>query len=574
MKQIDDVWFTQEPLGTSLASFDSETVEVQSNKTIIIPSKTATVRLLPKGGLYNNSDLIESTGEQGDNDFDPGGRTYFLGTFIRDDANPRFCWGEVIKWTDAQIKAIADRDLTTSAPLLDSFDLYDEHLDIHAGGAAETYYTQGWNGVIFPTITDARATDGSNGIGEITGTAYIELYWSNPAGITNNNTSMELRILSRRGPASGFAGDLSTFLKGNIPADSYQLIPFNSRNELHLDMAVEFGWAFGENNKRVGDKDILGYTNQYPMVVVCRRTVFNTSGHTGTWNDTTLANIKHLSLIVPYKPVEINDFYIAGSGAMFGSYIDDGGRSNDYDEGDLIEDPAFMIEDILRTHVGVPDANIDTASYDAAANSNVQARLNIHANNKASSNTFIKQLVEQSTFRHCWTLDAKSRLLPLNDESPTTTVIIPFSHIKGGKINISRTSKTYNVLNIQHRFLQEYGGIFRDFTQIKHSTSEDGENQYDSTWENITGDSATHVGNHLMGNENALLPNEHLLVDIEMTGATGIHLQLGDYYELDPNTCDAQIKPYGVSWNGIQLFIYSIKHGMIGTKLKGIQIFT
>ncbi|KKL10388.1 hypothetical protein LCGC14_2556330, partial [marine sediment metagenome] len=295
----------------------------------------------------------------------------------------------------------------------------------------------------------------------------------------------------------------------------------------------------------------------------------------GTWNDTTLANIHHLSLLVPYKPVEIRDFYAACSGSMFSAYIDDAGRSNSYDEGDLITESGFMIEDILRNHVGVPAANIDTASYDAAANSSVEARLNIHANNKASSNIFIKQLVEQSTFRHCWTLDARSRLIPLNDTSPTTTVIIPFSHIKGGKIDVSHTSKTYNVLNIQHRFLQEYGDIFRDFTQIKHSTSSAGEKHYDSSWENITGDSATHVGNHLVGNANSLFANKHLLVDLEMIDATGIHLQLGDYFELDSNTCDVQVRPKtGESWSGKQFLIYSIKHGMIGTKLKGIQLFT
>ncbi|KKK63501.1 hypothetical protein LCGC14_2993640, partial [marine sediment metagenome] len=163
------------------------------------PSETATVRLLPKGGLLNNDDLKASFGTENTPGFKPGGRTYYLGTHIRDDTAPRFCWGEVIKWTDAQVKLIADSDLTTSAPLLDSFDLRNRNDEVESG---YDYYTQGWNGVIFPTITDTRATDGSNGIGEITGTAYLELYWSNPEGISNVNSSMSMRILSRNGPIS------------------------------------------------------------------------------------------------------------------------------------------------------------------------------------------------------------------------------------------------------------------------------------------------------------------------------------------------------------------------------------
>lgn len=42
------------------------------------------------------------------------------------------------------------------------------------------------------------------------------------------------------------------------------------------------------------------------------------------------------------------DAYGIGKGRMFGSWIDSNGRSNGYAEGDLIENPAYIIESILR----------------------------------------------------------------------------------------------------------------------------------------------------------------------------------------------------------------------------------
>ena len=68
-----------------------------------------------------------------------------------------------------------------------------------------------------------------------------------------------------------------------------------------------------------------------------------------------------------------------------------------------------------------------------------------------------------------------------------------------------------------------------------------------------------------------------MLVDIEVVGTGCIDLELGNYYELDPRTCDPQTKPSkDKSWKDIQLFIYGIKHldsPTGGTILKGIQLY-
>lgn len=42
-----------------------------------------------------------------------------------------------------------------------------------------------------------------------------------------------------------------------------------------------------------------------------------------------------------------------GAGRMFGKWIDDNSRDNGYDQGDLIQNPIYIIESILRDELFV-----------------------------------------------------------------------------------------------------------------------------------------------------------------------------------------------------------------------------
>ena len=67
-------------------------------------------------------------------------------------------------------------------------------------------------------------------------------------------------------------------------------------------------------------------------------------------------------------PSAIDYLYFSGTGREFGSWIDADSRNNGYNEGDLIENPVYIIEDILRTELGLSSTNIDYASFDSAGN--------------------------------------------------------------------------------------------------------------------------------------------------------------------------------------------------------------
>ena len=60
--------------------------------------------------------------------------------------------------------------------------------------------------------------------------------------------------------------------------------------------------------------------------------------------------------------------YMENGGAEFGPWIDAGSRNNGYNSGDVIENSAYVIEDIIRRVLQQTDDNIDYDSFDKAGN--------------------------------------------------------------------------------------------------------------------------------------------------------------------------------------------------------------
>ena len=68
-------------------------------------------------------------------------------------------------------------------------------------------------------------------------------------------------------------------------------------------------------------------------------------------------------------PADIKYIYYSGKGRKYGAWIDADSRDNGYDENGCIENPVYIIEDILRTELSLGSSNdIDYATFDAAGN--------------------------------------------------------------------------------------------------------------------------------------------------------------------------------------------------------------
>jgi len=60
--------------------------------------------------------------------------------------------------------------------------------------------------------------------------------------------------------------------------------------------------------------------------------------------------------------------YYAGKGREFGGWIDADSRNNGYNDTNLIENPIYIIEHILRSELGLTSSEIDHATFDTAGN--------------------------------------------------------------------------------------------------------------------------------------------------------------------------------------------------------------
>lgn len=67
-------------------------------------------------------------------------------------------------------------------------------------------------------------------------------------------------------------------------------------------------------------------------------------------------------------PASVDYLYCSGKGRKFGSWITDSSRSVGYSSGDLIENPIFILEDMLRTELTLGDTNINVTSFNESGN--------------------------------------------------------------------------------------------------------------------------------------------------------------------------------------------------------------
>lgn len=67
-------------------------------------------------------------------------------------------------------------------------------------------------------------------------------------------------------------------------------------------------------------------------------------------------------------PAKIDFIYYSGKGRKYGAFIDADSRNQGYNQNDLIENPVFMMEDVIRTELSLTSSEIDYASFDTSGN--------------------------------------------------------------------------------------------------------------------------------------------------------------------------------------------------------------
>lgn len=295
------------------------------------------------------------------------------------------------------------------------------------------------------------------------------------------------------------------------------------------------------------------------------------TGGNGSVGDQVILYVKELFWVISGRVPSHDYMWGEIEGRMFGSWIDGAGHSNSFNAGDLIEDPAYIIESLLRDELGWTTGMIDEASFDAAANSSVIMRMNL--TKRATVAKIIRQICEQSTFTFHVNCAGKARLIPLNESSPSTDRTIPFSHIKANTLRATRVGPFVNYLTFHSCWLPQLGK-YRDIDTWSDSDSGTNYGKHEQVvyWPNIEGSSVLHIISHLLGFTAGLWSQPRRMIEFETSGFTNADLEIGDWVELDDETWDAQLKLGGVSWSGVQFLITEVTQKQNGTRIKAIAI--
>lgn len=309
------------------------------------------------------------------------------------------------------------------------------------------------------------------------------------------------------------------------------------------------------------------------FLVACA--ISSASGGDGTLNNKYMLEVFDLWFWLAGHMPRIDYMWGQIKGRMFSSWIDNPGRSNSYNQNDLIEDPAFIIESLLRDEITYGTSAIDEATFDNAANANVKARINLTTESRAKTRDIIRQLCEQSTFAFHYSTIGKARLIPLNVQIPTTNRTIPYSHIKNGHIALSEVGPFVNKLTVKNTYQPQISKYHNEQTaENSMSQSAYGVREMTVHWPNVTGSSVTELFDHLINNVPPinLLAFEKEVIEIETVGFINADLELGDWIELDDETCDVQIKRSGTSWSGRKYMIIELSQKQDRTRIKAVAL--
>jgi hypothetical protein len=165
-------------------------------------------------------------------------------------------------------------------------------------------------------------------------------------------------------------------------------------------------------------------------------------------------------------PQSADYLFVSAKGREFGSWVDADSRNNGYNSGNLIPNPIYMIEDVLRTELSLTSSEIDYALFDTAGNttdgeigvvlnygvSNIKYALS--QNKFIDSQDLINKICKQSL---CWVwasgdgrFKVRSALLPTS--TFTADKVVDYNDIIFKSISRTPLNNVRNDIDINYRY--------------------------------------------------------------------------------------------------------------------------
>jgi hypothetical protein len=198
----------------------------------------------------------------------------------------------------------------------------------------------------------------------------------------------------------------------------------------------------------------------------------------------TVLSLYEIRLKIRYRPTLHPGVRIFAEckGREYGAWIN-GSRTNDYNSGDPIDNPAFIIEDILRRDLGLADADIDEGAFDSVSDelssATVDMELAFSLIEQVDSLKLIEEICRQSTVNYSIGGDSKHTVQVLNIGSVSYSAddTLLAEHIK--RIELSDTKESEIINKIKYSF--GYDKMLREWRK-----SDESENSTSQTTYNVT----------------------------------------------------------------------------------------
>lgn len=447
---------------------------------------------------------------------------------------------------------------------------------------------------------DESDDDQNNSIAELPGPATplygLDLAASKPGGITISSASMDWWN------GSGWVNFASAISTSTSAMNHY---PINPATNLFYGTAESMRWHFGTGPAFTSP----GAPDRKPFKIRIR---FNGSGWTA--NTTVVAYLHEARLVMSCKmprnsskvvnfkyvgrrvrqinvlgqttgwttvydrvPVTDIDARIIGAsvqGREFGSWIDNGGRTNSHNAGDQISTAPGIVESLLRDELDVPTASIDQPSFDAAmtdATYNRAAKLHLKSGARQNSKTVIERLCWEHAMFLVQRPNGQLRLIRVPGSGELVAELKPDDIyeqtpiIETTDVAVIRNELTfyYNRMADSGKYLRSqlaqpvlgasvarYGVIPDEFQMQSHS--------------DVT--SSTKAFYDYLLDDYAILARPHLIVKFTARGFRFAHAELGDHFNFAVLETREIRQLFGKSWGSVDLMIYDMLY-----KSNGIQ---
>ena len=284
-------------------------------------------------------------------------------------------------------------------------------------------------------------------------------------------------------------------------------------------------------------------------------------------------------------PAEIDYLYFSGEGREYMSWIDADSRNNGYNEGNLLENPIYIIEDTLRTELGLSSSNIDYALFDTSGNT-TNGHLGDILNDSV---TDVKFAFSQYKF-----INSKDYIERLGKQCFSWVYISGDSKIKiktlrrSGDYSTSDKTINFNEIQLKNIYKTKLNSVRNDITA--HYDQNYGRDQFEQS---VNSTDSTSAGTTVNGNNQSLKMETDLDV-IDTTTATAIantyievfkdrkniisfstvtpkynDLEIGDI--LSFSNWDSKIKIFGSAMSGYWM-ITSISKSVATADIQIIQV--